>query len=109
MSTILAVIFGMYDINQVHNNTTLLENAFYESFSRISWSIALAWIIFACVHGYGGPIEWLLTLPQWKPLAKLSYSIYILHLQIQLAFVLTSRTHIYFSDMNMVRTSKFLF
>lgn len=106
LGTILAVIFGMYDINQWQNNTTTLQNALYETFAKIGWAVGVSWIIFACVHGYGGPIDWLLSLPQWQPLARLSYSIYILHIPVISAFNMITRTPGYFSDMNMVPKSK---
>lgn len=104
--TSLGIIFGMtlgmYNINQYGNQTSAFENALYESLGRVTWSIALGWIIFACVHGYGGPVNWFLSWPQWQPLARLSYSIYIMHVPIQIAMVSSMRTTTFFSDVNMV-------
>lgn len=31
-----------------------LSNAFYLSFSRPAWALAMSWIIFACAMDYGG-------------------------------------------------------
>lgn len=51
-------------MNQPDAIVSDLESAFYDSFSRVCWAIAIGWIITACVHGYGGPINWFLTIPQ---------------------------------------------
>lgn len=34
-----------------------LFSVIYGSFHRFAWGLALAWIIFACVHGFGGNRE----------------------------------------------------
>lgn len=82
---------------------TKIESAFYESFSRVSWAIALSWIIFACVKGYGGPINWFLSLSFWQPFSRLSYSLYIVHFPIQLLMMAMAKSSVYFTDMNAVR------
>lgn len=53
--------------------------ALFESLSRICWSICLSYIIFACAHDSGGPVNRFLSLPIWQPLAKLSYAVYLDH------------------------------
>ena len=30
------------------------ENIFYASFSRLTWALAVAWVIFACHNKFGG-------------------------------------------------------
>lgn len=96
------MVFGLYPIYQSSHKTTTLESAFFEPFSRVGWGICLSWIIFACVLGYGGPINWLLSLPQWQPIGRLSYSIYIVHMPIQLMLSTSARTTSYFSDVNAI-------
>ncbi|XP_072938825.1 uncharacterized protein [Epargyreus clarus] len=49
------------------------------SFQRSIWALALGWLIFACVQGYGGPINWFLSLPMWKLPSRLSYAMYLYH------------------------------
>lgn len=102
IGTILSIIFGVYSLQQLDYHSTDLESAFYESFSRVCWAISLAWIVFACIHGYGGPVNWFLSLPQWQPLARLSYSFYLVHLPIQLLFAASVRTQASFSDLGAV-------
>lgn len=99
----LSIIFGIYFMQQPDYKATVVESAFYESFSRVCWAISLSWIIFACIHGYGGPINWFLSLPQWQPLARLSYSIYLVHLPIQLLIVASARIQLNFTDFLAVR------
>lgn len=94
----MAVIFVNYPLQVPSYPDSVLASAFYESMSRVVWAAALAWLVFACVHGYGGPVNWFLSLPGWQPLARLSYAIYIVHAPIQ--FVLLSQLRVagYFSD-----------
>lgn len=53
--------------------------AIYQGFHRQLWALANAWIIYACIKGYGGALNWFLSFPIWQPLAKLTYCIYIIH------------------------------
>lgn len=73
------VIFANYPLVQPEIKTTSLEYALYASLSRVGWALALSYIIYACVHGYGGPVNWFLSLSLWQPLSRLSYAIYIIH------------------------------
>lgn len=45
---------------------TSLEGAFYLGFHRLGWSLGLAWIIFACITGYGGNKSMLVCLHAHK-------------------------------------------
>ncbi|XP_063822749.1 O-acyltransferase like protein-like [Ostrinia nubilalis] len=56
-----------------------IADSFYNSFIRGTWAAALGWLVFACVHGYGGPVNWFLSLSLWKLPARLSFAMYILH------------------------------
>lgn len=41
---------------------------------RIVWSLALCYVIYACVSGCGGYVNWFLSLPAWHPLSRLSFA-----------------------------------
>lgn len=100
--SMFAIIFAAYPIYQVDIPSTLLEISLQESLSRVTWSMCLAWIIFACVTGYGGPVDWFLSLPHWQPLSKLSYSLYIVHFPFQMLLASLTKNPVYFSDFDMV-------
>lgn len=57
----------------------------YNAFGRVVWSMALSYIIFACVHHCCAPINWFLSHPCWELLSKLSFSIYLVHMPVILS------------------------
>ncbi|XP_026849662.1 nose resistant to fluoxetine protein 6 [Drosophila persimilis] len=80
----------------------VVEEAFYLTLSRIAWPLGLCWVVFACIHGYGGPANSFLSSPLWQPLSKLSYSAYIFHMVIESLNAGITRTNTYFSDYQMM-------
>lgn len=76
-----------------------MEYGLYDALSRVAWSMGLCYIIFACAHGYGGPVNWFLSLPLWQPLSRLSYAIYLLHFIVIMVQVASIKQVQYFSEM----------
>ncbi|KAH8278553.1 hypothetical protein KR018_005172, partial [Drosophila ironensis] len=99
LALIFTVIFAMYPygIGKSKSISPVAE-AFYVSLSRIAWPLALSWVIFACMQGYGGLANSFLTSPLWQPLSKLSFSVYIWHLFVQNMNAGRTRVNTYFSD-----------
>uniref|UniRef100_A0A182JYF2 Nose resistant-to-fluoxetine protein N-terminal domain-containing protein n=1 Tax=Anopheles christyi TaxID=43041 RepID=A0A182JYF2_9DIPT len=96
----LAILFADHPIQQPDYETLpQVADASYESLSRVCWATAIGWIVFACVNGYGGPINDFLGATVWQPLGRLSYSIYLLHLPLQLMMAGTARVPYYFTDL----------
>lgn len=95
-----AIIFGDYPFQQPDSymNHSIVWDAVYESTNRVVWAGCLGWIVFACINGYGGPVNTLLSLSVWQPLGRLSYSIYLLHLPIQMMLAGTLRNPVHFDD-----------
>ncbi|KAG7306514.1 hypothetical protein JYU34_009154 [Plutella xylostella] len=81
--TLMSCVIYVYLPVSKLNNTNQLLNNFSNSFKRTIWSVAVGWLIFACAHGYGGPINWFLSLTVWKFIARISYAMYILHYPMQ--------------------------
>lgn len=104
LAAMATVIFANYPLQQTDSKHTPLEYGLYDAFSRVGWAIALSYIIFACVHGSGGPVNWFLSHPLWQPLSRLCYSIYIVHYPVILFVMGTTKTSIYFSELTAYHT-----
>ena len=82
-ATGLAVVYGV-NFTSVFNSTaeekTTIENAFYNSFGKMSWAVCLAWIVFVSEKGFGGVINSILSWSAFMPLAKLCYIAFLVHL-----------------------------
>ncbi|XP_073966954.1 O-acyltransferase like protein-like [Choristoneura fumiferana] len=74
------------------------------SFRRSGWSLALCWMILACVHGYGGPVNWFLSLRLWKFVARISYAMYLYHYLIQKINTTAAFTPVYFNMETLFKT-----
>ncbi|XP_076319637.1 nose resistant to fluoxetine protein 6-like [Tachypleus tridentatus] len=96
-----AVVFGAYDW---HNGITpnAVVGIIYASIHRTGFTLGLAWITCACVYGYGGPVNALLS---WKPfivLGRLTYMTYLIHPLIIYIRVGTVRENQFFSHFEQV-------
>lgn len=96
-------LLANYPFWQKDSQATPLVYALYTSLSRIGWALALAYVIYACVHGYGGPVNWFLSLSFWLPLSRLSYSIYILHFPVIFIIMASAQTPYYLTEFSAVR------
>ncbi|XP_055613173.1 O-acyltransferase like protein-like [Uranotaenia lowii] len=72
-------------------------DAFYESLSRPAFGIIVMWIIYACIQGEGGIINEFLSADIWQPIAKLSFTMYLLH-----ALLVFIASIVYFSVANLL-------
>lgn len=79
ITAMIIVIFANYPLQQQDQNISPVVYGLYDAISRLAWSIALCYIIFACVCGSGGVVNRFLSHPFWLPLSRLSYAIYLLH------------------------------
>lgn len=78
--------------SRIDCNFSALTYGLNDGLGRVIWAIAMCYIIFACIHDLGGPINWFLSHPLWRPLARISFAIYILHHPIPLLMVGTMKT-----------------
>lgn len=109
IATIFSVVFGPYNSLQKGYESTALEAATYDQFSRVGWGIALSWVIFACHHGYGGVINDFLSHPAWQIISKLSFCMYMVHFLVQITIYGNTQTSLYFSDFDSVSFFKHFF
>ncbi|XP_072178868.1 nose resistant to fluoxetine protein 6-like [Diadema setosum] len=85
LGTMFGAVYGIWSSHDRYIEQW--ESVIYLSFSRFAWGLAICWIIFACLFGYGGPIGSLLEMSLWVPLAKLTYCAYLIHLVIVISQV----------------------
>ncbi|XP_076260807.1 nose resistant to fluoxetine protein 6-like [Rhynchophorus ferrugineus] len=68
------------------------------SFIRVFWCIALCWLIYSCLNGQGGIIDWILSNRFMQVGGKLTYSMYLVHGSIVAIYVLTVRNPEYLTN-----------
>lgn len=95
----VTVIFINYPLVQMDSKIDPIIYGFYDGLSRILWSIALCYIIFACVHNSGGPVNWFLSHPLWQPIQRLSYAMYLVHFPVIVVMMVTTKASLYFSEL----------
>lgn len=77
----LAVVYGLapyVDQQEVPEISPAVKMT-YGPLSRTAWACVIAWIIFACSHGYGGFINNILSWKGFLPLGRLTYCVYLIH------------------------------
>lgn len=51
----LTVIFSAHDLmDKKHNEYNVWATSAYAGLYRLGWSLGLAWVVMACILGYGG-------------------------------------------------------
>ncbi len=86
LATLGLMVYGDYGTNSGYYPMTLVSRVLYDSLSRILWSLAMSFIIYACITSYGGVVNEFFEWNVWSPLSKLSlcayliqYSVYEIH------------------------------
>jgi len=74
------VVLGIYPLYRYEYS--LVQTTIYSSFFRIPWSIALSYVIFSCIKGYGGVVDKFLSWGAFTVLSRLTYFTYLIHLDI---------------------------
>ncbi|XP_069691612.1 nose resistant to fluoxetine protein 6-like isoform X2 [Periplaneta americana] len=100
MLTIIAVIVvynSLYPFLQKDYEYNAVQAAFYYTLARPVWSVCMTWIIFACVSGYGGIANTILSWKVWRPLGRLTFAMYIFHNDIIFARLAGTKTPVYLS------------
>ncbi|XP_035213460.1 uncharacterized protein LOC118187364 isoform X2 [Stegodyphus dumicola] len=90
----LSVVFGLY-----HVQMSRLTSLFYNSLCRSSFSLGLAWLIFACETGHGGFVAKFLSWKFWIPLSRLTYCAYLVHPILIHGYYMSYQTALYFTEL----------
>ncbi|KAJ1528960.1 hypothetical protein ONE63_007328 [Megalurothrips usitatus] len=99
----LAVILAALPLlDKAHHPYRVAEHALYAGLHRIAWALGVSWVLMACILGYGGIVNTLLSCRTFTVLARLGYGIYLTHSAIQMIDVGTTRTPYYYSEFKMV-------
>ncbi|XP_050405323.1 nose resistant to fluoxetine protein 6 [Patella vulgata] len=87
IGSIIAAVFGLLSTYLTYDNYKVdghkWTNEYFmaqETLYRPAWAIAVAWMIFVCVNGYGGIVNSFLSWSAWIPLSRLTYGAYLVHL-----------------------------
>ncbi|CAB4066572.1 unnamed protein product [Lepeophtheirus salmonis] len=72
-TTIYGLDISKYMKSDSFISQPIAERIAYGSLSRLSWGLAVGWVIFACETGYGGIIHEFLSWEFFKPLSKLTF------------------------------------
>ncbi|KAH8278496.1 hypothetical protein KR018_004092, partial [Drosophila ironensis] len=104
LALIFTSIFALYPAGKWSASplSTVAESLYY-TLTRVAWPLALGWVVFACMQGYGSLANSLLSSPLWQPLSRLSYSVYIWHMFIQEVNSRNVRTSTYFSGYTVMK------
>ncbi|XP_025264388.1 O-acyltransferase like protein-like [Camponotus floridanus] len=72
--TMASIVYGLH-------GTTFgpILSAIYMALSHSGWAICLAWILIACVTGYGGIVTHILSWKYLYPISRLTYCNYLVH------------------------------
>lgn len=82
-----------------------LEFSLYFSLAKSLWCLGLSWVIFACVSGYGGPVNSILSLGILQPLSRLTYSIYLIYFPFMLVKNYSTKYAIFFTNYNQIHST----
>lgn len=99
LTSFAVVLYSLAGIFHGHY-PSFLESALYNAISRPLWALALCWVIFSCMHGYGGMINTFLSWKFWVPLGKLTYMVYLIHPLVLAFYYSVSEMKLLYSDIN---------
>ncbi|KAF4519330.1 hypothetical protein B566_EDAN010035 [Ephemera danica] len=79
LTLMIFVVFAGYPLKQYDYYDRGFAVAIYGAVHRPLWALAIAWIVFACHHGFGGWINSFLSAKFWLPLSRISLCISLLN------------------------------
>ena len=76
----LAAVVALCLVYGPHWIETVNEYRAYLTFHKFCWGLVLSWVTFACIKGYGGVVNDLLSWGLWIPISKISFMTYLFHM-----------------------------
>ncbi|GJQ86256.1 hypothetical protein Trydic_g8955 [Trypoxylus dichotomus] len=92
----LIIILGHETVATSEYN--VIRSSLFNTLVRPSWSIALCWVIFASMKGYGGVANKILTAPIFNIIIKINFNMFLLHVLPQIYFIGQTRMSTYFNN-----------
>lgn len=96
-----ATVYGTYGAFDDGGDITEGEAIVYQMFSRITWSLGLSIVIFACHNGYGWVANDFLSMKFWTPLSRLSLLVYLIHPVVLFVLFYSRRAPVYGTDITL--------
>ncbi|KAH9488221.1 hypothetical protein Btru_064277, partial [Bulinus truncatus] len=96
----LAVVYGIHGDLSGERPSSVGVAAFYNSISRSAWAVCVCWVIVACVSGYGGFVNSLLSWSPFVVLGRLTYVAYLIHPSVFLIYYQNMEQVFYYTDTN---------
>lgn len=97
LALIVVSTMASYPFFQHNFKSTPLQYGLYNAYCHPLFAISICYIIFACANNAGGPIDWFLSHPLWRPVSVLSYGIYMVHFPVIMWTTTLMKTPIYFN------------
>ncbi|KAJ3643262.1 hypothetical protein Zmor_025986 [Zophobas morio] len=94
----VASVVGCHSFQEENHDYNRLEASVFLSCSRSAWTVGVMWMIWACIHGYGGIVNEFLSMFVFRVLGRISYGMFLLHLILQLFKNGANKMPIYFSN-----------
>lgn len=66
----------------IGNSYSKWSASLYASTCQTIWCLCVAWVIFACVNGFGGFVDTFLSLKLFRPISRIIYMTFLTHGQI---------------------------
>lgn len=96
----ISTVYGLYD-SWRGEEMTMAEDVSYHMFSRITWALGLALVIYACHNGYGWIVNDFLSMKIWIPLSRLTFLAYLVHEVVLFVMLFTLRVPLHISDITL--------
>lgn len=98
----LAVLYGTYGQFLTLQEPPVLLSAIFNAVSGTIWAMGIGWLTYACISGYGGFINKILSWKAWIPLSRLTYCAYLLHMIVLQTFFFSRENKLHFDHVIMV-------